>query len=96
MGIPVAAVLFCDRRVRIGGRVAGKRLAVRGEVDRVAPEAVEVNIEAPERVVHVSLIRNAGQVNSGSAYPAQNDTVITEGPFDYIVVVGGVERSPQD
>src|SRR5258708_33941285 len=44
----------------------------------------------------MGFVRDAGEVYSRSSHAAQHHTVIPKRPFDYVIVIGGVECTPED
>src|SRR2546421_9589884 len=93
--IPFETSLRCDERIGIGGGVAGQILGVNALMHRISPEAVEIDIQPPDDVMHVCRQRHAWKVYGSRAEAAKDDAIVPKGPFHDVVVIRRINGAPQ-
>ncbi len=68
---------------------------MRSELYGIVGKSIQVDIEPPQRIVHVGHHRVGRPVGGGCAYPAHHNAVVAKRPFHHIVVVGRAQCPPQ-
>src|SRR5260370_26121825 len=96
MRVPILTAFHSYERFAICGRESGQVLSVCAKLNGIAPEAVQINVEPPDGVVDVGLEPEGRKVDSSCADPTQNHAVVTESPFNNVIVVGSAKCGPQD
>ena len=66
------------------------------DVDTVVVGAVEIDIDAPHRVVHMALEFAAGIIAARRADAAGDRAVVLKTVLDDVAIVGGVEAAPEN